>query len=317
MEQSVKMTPKDFFLHLGVVATLYVSTVAFISFVFAVINLALPDVAAGAWVYENSRSSIAWSLSVFIIVYPVFLYLLFKVSHYLLESKERAAVSIRKWFIYLTIFLTAATLIVDGIVLLTTFLQGEQLTLRFVLKVLTIVIVALTIFWFSIKELRNTFITNPKTLTRAAVGTSLFVLVCIIVGFAYMGSPRQARLALEDAQRVQDLSYIQSEIIEYWRATETLPTSLEAINDPIRYVQVPVDAVTKEPYEYNVLSATSFEFCAVFATSNADSVAVMETSIPALNAFTEDDTHFMHDAGRTCFTRTIDPARITPYPAKG
>lgn len=315
MEQPVKMTPKDFFLHLGVVVALYVSTIAFISFVFAIINLALPDVSAGSWVYDNTRSSLAWALSVFIVVYPVFVYLLFKTSAYLRESSERATVSIRKWFIYLTIFVTAITLVVDGIVLLTTFLQGEQLTLRFILKVLTIIVVALTIFWFSIKDLQGRFLTEVKTLKRVASVTTVVVLVCIVVGFMYAGSPRQARLALEDTQRVQDLTMIQNEIVEYWRLKQTLPASLVDLNDPIRYVQVPVDAVRGEPYEYTVLSATSFELCATFATATdgaQDSVlkpTMHEVSVYE-QAYFGPDAHFLHTVGRTCFTRTIDPARI-------
>lgn len=315
MEQPVKMTPKDFFLHLGVVATLYVSTIAFISFVFAVINLALPDTAVGAWMYDSARSSLAWSLSVFIVVYPVFVYLLFKASRYMRQNTERAAVSIRKWFIYLTIFLTAVTLIIDGIVLLTTFLQGEQLTLRFILKVLTIIVVALTIFWFSVKDLRGSFVTEPQTLKRTTIVTTIVVLICIVVGFIYMGSPRQARLALEDVQRVQDLSFIQNEVVEYWRTTETLPASLAAIGDPIRYVEVPVDPVTGEQYEYTVTGTTSFELCATFATKSKEGVP--EDSRAYYGAFSGTEAYFTHDVGRTCFTRTIDPARTTPYPAKG
>lgn len=311
MEQPVKMTPKDFFLHLGVVAGLYISTVAFISFIFAIINLAFPDVSATSWAYDNTRNSLVWALSVFIIVYPVFVFLLFKTSKYLRESSERATVSIRKWFIYLTIFVTAITLVIDGVVLLTTFLQGEQLTLRFILKVLTIIVVAVTIFWFSLKDLRGVFLADIRTLKRVAIGITIVVLICIAVGFSYVGSPRQARLALEDAQRIQDLSMIQNEIVEFWRADKTLPTTLEQLNDPIRYVHIPVDPATQEPYEYRALSTTSFELCATFSTATdtqQDTITKVEIYEPY--AYFGPDVHFIHSVGRTCFTRTIDPARI-------
>jgi hypothetical protein len=309
MENTTKMTPKDFFLHLGLVATLYVSTVAFITFVFAMLNLALPD-AMEYYQIESARSSIAWALSVFIIVYPVFVYLLFVVSRYLRNNAGKVNVNIRRWFIYFTIFITAVTMIVDGIVLLTTFLQGEQLTLRFILKVLTIIIVALTVFWFSVKELKETFITEPKTLKKTVLITSAVLLVLIVIGFVQMGSPQQARLMLEDTQRVNNLSQTQSYIVEYWRTTGALPATLEAVNDPLQYIQVPTDPVTHEAYEYRATGALSFELCATFNTaSDAKTTAQLSEARPMYDAFGTDE-YFTHGAGRTCFERTIDPTRI-------
>lgn len=309
MEQSNKMTPKDFFLHLGVIATLYVSTVALVSFLFSTINIAFPET-LDIWVVESARSSIAWALSVFIIVYPVFVYLLFKTSAYLRKNVDKAQLSIRKWFMYLTIFVTSVTLIVDGIVLLTTFLQGEQLTLRFLLKVLTIIVVAITIFWASLKDLKGSFVTDFVVLKRTLISVSVIVLVLIITGFMYIGSPYQARLALEDQQRVQDLGYIQNEIVAYWKSTKHLPENLELVNDPVRYVTIPADPATAAAYEYRVSSPTTFELCATFATEAQNSRSVKESYGVNPGLITETDAYFAHGVGRTCFTRTIDPERL-------
>jgi len=307
MENTTKMTPKDFFLHLGVVVALYVSVVALITFVFAMLNLALPD-ALEYYQFESARSSLSWSLSIFIIVYPVFLYLLFVTSRYLADNVEKVTVGIRKWFIYLTIFVTAVTMVVDGIVLLTTFLQGEQLTLRFVLKVLTIIVVALTVFWFSVKELQGTFITEIKTLKKTTLITSAVLLVLLVLGFMQTGSPQQARYQVEDIERVANLTMIQNEVVEYWRTTGALPVSLEVLNDPIRYVEIPVDSVTGEEYGYAVLSENVFELCATFATNS--SMQSLDDSLKRPSTFSGIDTYFEHTEGRVCFERTIDPARI-------
>jgi hypothetical protein len=310
MDQTNKMTPKDFFLHLGVLVTLYMSTIALISFLFAVITIAAPSVSLQYYDIQNARNTIAWTLAMFLVVYPVFVYLLFLTSSYLRTHTEKITVAIRKWFIYLTIFVTAITMIVNAIVLLTTFLQGGEMTIAFLLKIATIFIVVASILWFSIQELRDTFITDIKRLTRVVYIGSGVVIVLIGVGFFITGSPQQARLAIQDEDRVNDLNVIQSEIVSYWQAKQTLPATLEVLNDPLRSFTVPVDAITVQPYEYNLRSQTSFELCATFATSNKQGSS---EAIRPVGDYFGFDTFFTHDTGRTCFERTIDPARFPKF----
>lgn len=290
------MTPKDFFLHLGIIATLYVSIVALISFLFEVINLALPDV--NDFYYSGQNSSLAWSMSVFIIVYPVLVYLLFKTSKYFIQFPDKASLTIRKWFVYLTIFLTSLTVIIDLIVLLNTFLQGEQLTLRFILKVLVVIVVALTVFWASLKDLKGNFLNNFSVLKKTIIGVSLVILTLIITGFAFIGSPQKAREVNEDRMRVDNLRYIQDEVVRYWDLKKTLPQNLNELNDPLNYVVIPVDPETQKEYEYKILTPTSFEICAEFKTADSgeETYAKYDTTYQ----------YFKHVAGRNCFERTID-----------
>lgn len=305
METNIKMTPKDFFLQLGIIATLYVSIIALISFLFSVINLSLPD--ASSYYYDGS--GIAWSMSVFIVVYPVLVYLLAKTNKYFVESPERREVSIKKWATYLTIFLTALTIVIDLIVLMFTFLQGEQLTLRFILKVLVVVVVALTVFWANMKELQGKFLGNTATMKKTSWIVSLAILALVIIGFIFIGSPSDARLALEDQERVTELQYIQSEVVSYWDRKGSLPESLNDLNDPLNYVSVPVDPDTLLQYEYLVKGPLTFEICANFATDSNNELSQLQSKQMYPN-----QEYFKHTEGRNCFERTIDPAlRNTNY----
>ncbi len=291
-----KMTPKDFFLHLGIITTLYVSIVALISFLFEVINVSLPDV--NDYYYSGQNSSLAWSMSIFIIVYPVLVYLLFKTSKYFSQYPEKAGLAIKKWFTYLTIFLTSLTVVIDLIVLLNTFLQGEQLTLRFILKVLVVVVIALTVFWISLKDLNGGFLSNLNTLKKTIIGVSVFVLILIVTGFAFIGSPQKAREINEDRVRVDNLRYIQDEVVRYWDLKKALPQNLSELNDPLNYVVIPTDPETNAEYEYKALSPTSFEICANFKTADSgdETYAKYDTTYQ----------YFKHSVGKTCFERTID-----------
>lgn len=301
------MTPKDFFLQLGIIITLYVSIVALISFLFSVINISLPETMLG-YSYDGGNSGLAWSMSVFIVVYPVLVYLLAKTNKYLIASPERKEVSIKKWATYLTIFLTALTIVIDLIVLMFTFLQGEQLTLRFILKVLVVVVVALTVFWASMKELQGKFLGNTSVLKKTVWAVSVVILILVVTGFIFIGSPAKARLALEDQQRVNDLQYIQSEVVSYWDRKGALPATLNDLNDPLNYVSVPVDPETMMYYEYNVKSPLSFELCANFGTvSNEEELFPAQTK-----AIYPNEEYFKHTEGRNCFERTIDPELRKP-----
>lgn len=298
------MTPKDFFLQLGIIITLYVSIVALISFLFSVINISLPDTSA---YYYDGNSGLAWSMSVFIVVYPVLVYLLAKTNKYLIASPERKEVSIKKWATYLTIFLTALTIVIDLIVLMFTFLQGEQLTLRFILKVIVVVVVALTVFWASMKELQGKFLGNTSVLKKTAWVVSGVILILVVTGFIFIGSPAKARLALEDQQRVNDLQYIQSEVVSYWDRKGALPATLNDLNDPLNNVLVPVDPETIIQYEYNVKSSLSFEICADFKTISNEEFSQAQTKDMYPN-----EEYFKHTEGRNCFERTIDPELRKP-----
>jgi high-affinity Fe2+/Pb2+ permease len=61
---------------------------------------------------------------------------------------------VRRWLTYIALLIAAGTVIGDLIAFLTYFLQGD-LTARFVLKVLTVLIVAGSVFWYYLSSLRR------------------------------------------------------------------------------------------------------------------------------------------------------------------
>jgi len=139
------------------------------------------------------------------------------------------------------------------------------------------------------------------------------VAAAIVLGFITVGSPQERRLENQDARRIEDLNFIQSQIVSYWQAKQKLPPSLEAMNDDIRGIIIPRDPVTGEAYEYIPQKGTTFELCAVFATANKDEIMKLNSARPYYIGGPE-APNFAHDAGRTCFTRTIDTDIYKPFP---
>lgn len=135
------------------------------------------------------------------------------------------------------------------------------------------------------------------------------VTAVIVAGFFVVGSPKEERMRRFDEQRVQNLQYLQGQIIEYWQSKNKLPTDLAFLNDPTRGVIVPTDPETGAEYGYTIKGSESFALCADFAVSSSG-VDLYSQSKPlypiSYGPLGQGGDVWSHDAGRICFDRTID-----------
>ncbi|MBM5790122.1 hypothetical protein FJZ23_03505, partial [Candidatus Parcubacteria bacterium] len=253
---------KDVFAYLFVFVMLYIGVIHFIRLLWNVIGALFPDAASFGWwdPYDNMRDSIA-SL---IIVWPAFLLMSRSLARDLECHPEKADLWVRRWLTYLTVFVAAMTVIVDLIILVNSFLGGE-LTTRFVLKMLTVLLVALAVFGYEFWELKRKPEDGKKEQRRMAAGSVVLVLLAIFAGFYFVGTPKTARQYKLDNQRVTDLQSLQSQAIYYWNQKGSLPENLEALRDPITGFVLPLDPETEQPYGYDVKGELTFELCATFA----------------------------------------------------
>ena len=84
---------------------------------------------------------------------PVFLFMS-RVANRAVQNDPNVRMSpVRRWLTYLTLFIAACVLIGDFISLIYNALGGE-LTVRFVLKALTVGVLAGTVFWYYLSDLR-------------------------------------------------------------------------------------------------------------------------------------------------------------------
>jgi len=318
MNPTIKTTPKDFFLHLGALVALYAGAAALINLLFSVINYFFPDQLAG-YFYANA---VAWPISMLVILVPVLYVLEWLIIRDAKIAPEKNDLWIRKWRIYLTIFLTIIMIGADLITLINTYLNGE-ISARFVYKVLAILLVGGSIgkyYFFSLY-------TNFKISKIARVGNAWFalllVIVAIVIGFIAVGSPSKQRGLRFDAQRVNDLQNIQYQVVNYWQQKQKLPATLDDLKDPLYGSIIPTDPNTKAAYEYATKGNLSFELCSTFSLPYQDTQGrgsygygggsyAMDVAYPSMIGGV--DTNWKHEAGRTCFTRTIDPEKYPKYP---
>lgn len=300
-----KATPKDFFMWAGAMLALYGSVIAFIALVFDYINYAFPDTALNYWV-DPYQGGVAYEMASLIVLAPTFLILMRLIRRAIEADASRAEVWVRRWGLFLTVFLAAATFVIDLIVLLTSFLQGEELSMRFLLKVLIVLLVSAAGFMHFLADLWGYWQKFPGYARYINWSTGALVILTVAAGFLIIGSPQSQRQMRIDAQRVSDLQQIQSQVLSYWQAKESLPENLSDLEDPFSGWTIPTDPVTKAPYTYHRYSPLDFGLCATFSQpGNAQDTYYAPVAV---------SDNWQHGAGPTCFDRTIDPQRYPPYP---
>ena len=148
------LSAREAFIYLVLFSTLYVSAYNFGNLLFQFINRAFPDPAAPQWATRNTRESIRWAVSSLIVAFPIFLYVSRYAGRALRLDPTKQSSKVRRWLTYVTLFLAAGILIGNGIALVDSLLGGE-LTIRFVLKVLTVAVIAGAIFGYYLWDLRH------------------------------------------------------------------------------------------------------------------------------------------------------------------
>jgi preprotein translocase subunit SecY len=92
-------------------------------------------------------------VSALIVAFPVFLYTSWLTGRAIQKDPVKRLSKIRRWLTYVTLFIAATVLIGDVTTLIYNLLGGE-LTMRFVLKVVTVALIAGTAFTYYLGDLR-------------------------------------------------------------------------------------------------------------------------------------------------------------------
>lgn len=306
--EHTKTTPKDFFLWAGAMIALYGGVVAFIALVFDYIDYTFPDPLS---YYADPYSSISYEMAALIVLAPLFLVLMRLIRRDIAADASRAQVWVRRWALFLTIFIAGATIVIDLITLLTTFLSGEELTAAFLLKVLVVLVVAGAGLVHFLADIRGYWQRNPAYARYVTWGVGLVVALAVVSGFFIVGSPQTAREYRTDETRVSDLQSIQYQLANYYQLKRTLPQELATLNDPLSYYTVPADPTTGAPYRYEKIDDRSFRLCATFVRESRPNQYRNPASAVSPIEKGGADT-WEHGAGEACFERTIDPELYPP-----
>lgn len=303
------------FILLGIVAT------ALGTLFFGIVEEVFPDPLSGTGYYGESAamSSIHYSIAALLIGFPLYYAAMRIWFRKFREDEGRTESKLSKWLTYLVLLAASVTIVGDLIAVVFTFLQGE-ITARFFLKALTILVIAGIIFGFYFLERRK--IQYRKDIPRVVFrnlgsAVAVVVVVGIVLGFFAGGSPEMARKRSFDTKRASDLSTLSGCVESYATDLGALPTSLQDLRKSSMYSYCAGsmrDPETNAEYGYRIVTPSrmqgaarvgEFELCATFSlpSSGTDGSAPYGDSAAIWNE---------HGAGRDCDTVTAQLGTIAP-----
>lgn len=288
---------RDAFLYLLSFGTLATWAGALGSMLFRLIEYWFPDPVARVGLFDT-RLAVTWQMASIAVGFPIYLFAMRTIFREARDEPGRLQSGVRKWLTYIALLLTAVAVIGDLIWFLNYFLNGG-LTVRFVLKALTVLSICGAIFSYYLGSLRWNRNTNVQQVKRrsiySAAAAGVIVVIAFCVGLGVAGTPSQQRKVEADRRRVEDLRRIALAVNSWFlrnrigQSTLTLPSTLADLRDPGLMVSQPVDPETKAPYEYRVISGNNYELCATF----------FRNEHRAAPSFGSD--FWQHGKGHTCF----------------
>jgi hypothetical protein len=302
---------REAFLHLVSFAALYTTVIAVLALVFTYLDVLLPDPAVSQYALsaEQVRSSIRWEMSAVIVASPIFLWISSLLLREMRATPDKARSPVRRWLTYLTLFVASVTIGVTLITLVSSLLGGE-LTVRFLLKVVVVFVVAGACYAYYFLSLRMPpeEARTTRLHTRFGWAAGAAVLATIVGGMTLTGLPTTERLRRFDARRIEDLRTIADEALNIslgprWRSPQAaatlrqpLPRSLDEVAaGAVQRRPRIADPVTHERYGYEVVNETRFRLCATFDQLRDEPL----------------DVRWNHPAGRHCFeVDAMNPPRV-------
>ncbi len=297
METQTSSRAKDFFINLGAIVALYTSIVSLLNLLFTIINTSYPQINSGYNFFGSA--SISWPVATIIVFFPIFLFLMWLLERDYKVNPEKQSSGIHRWLTYITLFIAGLTIAIDLITVLYYFLDGQELTTGFILKVLVLLVVAGAIFSYYLYDILGKLTGKLRMIYR--VVAVLFIVISIIWGFVVLGSPRTQRLYKYDTEKVNDLMNISYGVESFYGDKGVVPQSLAEIESSTYFYGSTKDSQTGVSYEYEKTGKNTYNLCAEFNKASPD------VEEPDVYARPVGYKTWAHPAGHYCFEETINP----------
>lgn len=299
----VSSSPRDAFLHLVAMVSLYNAAFAVGAVLFVLIARWLPLPLDREFA---GKSTLRWAVATLIVSLPILFLVHRTIARDVLRNPIARLTPVYRLLAYLTLLVTALVMAGDLVCVVIWFLQGDA-TLRFLLRAAVVLLIAGGVYlWYASDLRREESLTGtagrslpPPPSWRASLGRcgAAVSLACLVTALVLLGNPLEARRLRLDEQRVDDLRSIQRAIENYHARHSELPETLgELQSDPGTFVGNLVDPVTGIPYAYRVTAERTYELTAAFDRSSPPEKE---------QAPWNQDGFFSHGPGEKTFTITV------------
>jgi len=329
-DMAKSLNSKEVGIEIGMFMSLLFSIISVVEIIFAAIDKKFVDVLSQTnyGLVNTMNDDVRMAVSIAAIAFPIYLALAWTRASHLKKNAERRQVEALKYSQYAVMLIAALFIVGTLMFVLYNWLGGSNSTGE-MLKALTVIVMSLVLGSYNYFLSKRTYTENNTISIVSTIASLVVVFGLIAYSVSVIGSPAQVRKIRFDEKRIENLSNIQSQVLYFWQRTKALPVNISELNsgDVGGSFILPTDPVTKAAYEYKVLENSKtfkFEICATFETERnfdengnnltAGSLYKTDRYYDLANSYysSYDVSPFWnHGEGKSCFTRTIDPARYT------
>jgi type II secretory pathway pseudopilin PulG len=258
-----------FYYLLSLVALIFMSLASGM-IIFQIINKNVPDI-LNQYSGRFSPQQLKFALSALIISAPIFYLTNYQIYRALFKGELNKDSGVRRWLVYLILFVSSVVMIGWLIATVNNFLDGE-LTKKFILKSITAIGIAVSIFVFYLYDIKREKVAGEKNrFIQVYFYISLAAVIAIfIASLFFVESPREARNRKLDNLILDNFNVIENAVANYYEENGRIPPNLEILKNEFSYLNEKKlkDPVTGQQFEYKVSGPRTYKLCATFRTDN-------------------------------------------------
>ncbi|MEI7620336.1 MAG: DUF5671 domain-containing protein [Candidatus Falkowbacteria bacterium] len=264
-------SPRFAFYYLLALVALIFMAIATGQILFQIINQTLPDI-FGQYGTDFSSDVLKFAISAILIASPIFYVVSNLIYKSLFKGEMDKDSSTRRWLTYFILLVSAVIIIVFLIVTINNFLNGDW-TSKFLLKMLTIIGIAASVFSFYLYDIRRDEVLNKKSkVLQIYFFASLAVVVIVFISALFIvESPAEARNRRVDERIINNFYNIESSVNSYYNINNKLPASLDELKKGAISSDSLIDPSTQEMLVYQPDVNGAYQLCANFRTDTRNS----------------------------------------------
>lgn len=306
IQQQTNNSAKFAFLYMLSLVSLVFFAIAVATVAFQTVNKNIVDLIE-PFRGRFSPEALKFAISSILIAGPIYYFTAWQINKNLAAGKLALESGVRKWLTYFILFVSSVVMIGWLIGTLFNFLDGE-LTLKFILKAGSAILIAAAVFSFYLYDIRRTETAGKDKVIRIFFyGSIVVALAALVTAFYFAPSPAETRARKRDNETLNRFNMIEGALQGYWSENKKLPADLEELTKDRKYLsdRYVKDAVSGDKFGYKVLAdKKSYELCATFLTSNRDENVVFDEYLR---------DRWPHQAGYQCVSQAV----IAPDDVKG
>lgn len=272
--------------------------------IFSLIDKLLPEVGLGYGF--NSSGALKYAISSVLVSSPLYFWLVYLLRKGLLNKDYLTDSGPRRWLTYLLLLVSSVTIVGSLVRILYSFLDGD-LTARFGLKALTVLVIAGLVFGYYFYDLKNDIKEKDLVVRSLLIVALLLTVGSLVVAVVFGESPKVSRAKRIDQQTINMLDRVENAVNNFYITNKRTPVDIDELINSSDSGLIMSDLENKDnqaKIEYKSEQTDKYQLCVDFELAS-DEKQLEQDYV---------GRRWQHKQGNNCFDKTIDVLRKDALP---